>query len=217
MNMRKTHCIIIFLLISTLSFGQTRAITDDGDTIIVYENGTWKSVEKKPNPAFTAIGTVVTSTSIDETTNKKTIRTEEWRYMAVDSKKMSITGSMYKANDIYILSLIYSGDLGCLAKDESSLRIKLSNGYIIECVQISKNDCGRIQRGNFALVSKAQAELPDYMVIMENNLKLLATHDWEMMRLQGTKYFSDLYPNSYKSIKFPKQFFKQHISALDRQ
>jgi hypothetical protein len=205
------------MLISGISFGQTRAITDAGDTIIVYQNGTWTSVKKKSTPALLAIGTVVTSTAIDEITNKKTISTEEWRYMAVNSKKMSLSASMYKANDIYIISLIYSGDLGCLTKDESSLRIKLSNGYIIECVQISKNDCGRLQRGDFALVSEEQSKLSDYMTIMQDNKQLLATHDWEMMRLQGSKHYTDLYPNSYKSLKSPQQFFRQHLSALERQ
>jgi len=205
------------MLISGSSFGQTRAITDDGDTIIVYQNGTWKSVKKKPTPAFPAIGTVVTSTAIDQTTNSKTVSTEEWRYLAVDSKKMSISASMYKTNDVYIISLVYSGDLGCLTKDESSLKIKLSNGYIIECVQISKNNCGRIQRGDYVLVSAEQSKLPDYMTIMQNNKQLLATHDWEMMRLQGSKHYTDLYPNSYKSLRFPQQFFRQHLSALERQ
>ena len=216
--MRKTpYLIISLLLISTLSFSQTRAITDNGDTILVYENGTWEPTKKEISPIIPSLGTVKTSIEIDKITNQKIISTEQWRYLAIDSKSMSVTGSMYKKNGFYFISLIYSGDLGCLAKDESSLKIKLSNGYIIECYQLSKNECGRIQRGDFVVLSLEQSKAADYQTIMQNNIELLTSHDWEMMRLQGTKHFSDLYPNSYKALKFPKQFFKQHISALERQ
>ena len=175
----------ILILVSGMTYSQTRAVTEEGDTILIYKDGTWKPVEKKANLAFASIGTVTTSIEIDETTKSKTITTEQWRYLAVDSKSKSVTGSMYKKNGIYMISLIYSGNLGCLSKDESSLKIKLSNGFIIECVQISKSDCGSIQRGDFVLLSLDQSKLPDYMTIMQNNLQLLATHDWEMMRLQG--------------------------------
>ena len=159
--MRKTsHLIFFLLLISPLSFSQTRAITDDGDTIMVYENGTWEPIKKEISPMIPSLGTVKTSIEIDKVTNQKIISTEQWRYLAVDSKSMSITGSMYKKNGIYIISLVYSGDLGCLAKDESSLKIKLSSGYIIECAQISKNECGRIQRGDFVVLSLEQSKQP---------------------------------------------------------
>lgn len=111
--------------------------------------------------------------------------------------------------------LSYSGDIGCLSEYSSSIKIKLTNGDIIECSQISDTDCGDFPSANFIPLTKEQQKDPNYKEILAENLELLESFDWETIRLQGSKFYTDILPKPSKKILKPEQFFRQHLSAIN--
>ena len=88
-------------------------------------------------------------------------------------------------------------------------------GYFhIEFKQISGSDCGDFPRAIYWQLSEAQMNDPNYLDILNENIKLIETYDWEMIRITGSKYYSDIYPNQTKKINKPEQFFRQYLSAI---
>jgi len=209
--------LFIFCVFANESTGQVQAITELGDTILVFDNGTWKSVNGEIGLLIPVIGDVESTTKFNSKKNIITTTTEEWRYFGSDKKNVAISGSLKKVDDIYQISILYQGDLGCLLRDKSVLSIKLSNGQIIECIQISKSDCASIQKATFIPVSLTQLNKQGFHLMMNENIELLAAYNWEMMRIQGADRYADVYPSQTKKVQEPEQFFRQHLSALNRK
>ncbi|MCB0448009.1 MAG: hypothetical protein KDD03_10960, partial [Gelidibacter sp.] len=137
----KTAFFILTLILSLKSFGQIEAITEKGDTIYVYENGTWKD-KLKIKKTNLENSSVTVKVVVDEFTNKKTVSTESWTSFGVSSSKAKLSGSASYYNDgIYGITLTLSADLGCMSQQRSTMKVKLSNDEIIEFVQASKTDC----------------------------------------------------------------------------
>ncbi len=211
----KISILIILAVCLTLSLNaQTTAVTAKGDTILVYDNGTWKPVRTAVATAE-LIGSVSATVEVDEFNKSKKIQTESWTRFAENTLRNYISGSMLKVNDITVMLLSYSGDLGCLSEYNSTLKVKLTNGEIIEFSQISDTDCGDFPSANFIPITREQQKDPNFQEILEENLKLLANYDWETIRLNGSEYYTDLVPRTSNKISNPEQFFRQHLSAIN--
>ncbi|WP_139856659.1 hypothetical protein [Aequorivita sinensis] len=117
-----------FLLVSLLTlnaFGQINAITEKGDSIIIYSNGTWK--DKLPTVSAEPIDSNVNATvTVDEFSNKKSIKTENWLSFGVSKSKSKLSGyATYYNEGIYAVNLSISSDLGCMLQQDSTLKVKL--------------------------------------------------------------------------------------------
>ena len=213
----KTTLFILILLLSIKSFGQIEAITEKGDTIYVYENGTWKDKLKVKKTNLKGLN-VKTTIKVDEFTNKKTVSTESWTSFGISSSKAKLSGSAsFYNNGIYGVTLTLSADLGCMSQQRSTMKVKLSNDEIIEFIQASKTDCGSYIYANFIPVTKADLENKDYLKLMRDNVEILKEFDWVSIRIQGTEYYTDILPRKSKKIEKPEQFFRQHFSAIDNK
>ena len=213
----KNTLFILILLLSIKSFGQIEAITEKGDTIYVYENGTWKDKLKVKKTNLKGLN-VKTTIKVDEFTNKKTVSTESWTSFGISSSKAKLSGSAsFYNNGIYGVTLTLSADLGCMSQQRSTMKVKLSNDEIIEFIQASKTDCGSYIYANFIPVTKADLENKDYLKLMKDNVEILKEFDWVSIRIQGTEYYTDILPRKSKKIEKPEQFFRQHFSAIDNK
>lgn len=213
----KTTFFILTLILSLKSYGQIEAITEKGDTIYIYENGTWKNKLKIKKTNLEDLN-VNAKVVVDEFTNKKSVSTESWTSFGVSSSKARLSGSASYYNDgIYGVTLTLSADLGCMSQQSSTMKVKLSNDEIIEFVQASKTDCGKYIYATFVPVTKADLENKDYLKLMKDNVEILKEFDWVSIRIQGTEYYTDILPLESKKMEKPEQFFRQHFTAIDNK
>jgi len=214
--MKKT-LFILTLILSFKSFGQVEAITEKGDTIYVYANGTWKN-KLKPTKTDLLDLNVKAIVEVDEFTNKKTVSSESWRNFGTSTTKTKLSGSTsFYSNGIYGVTLTLSANLGCMSQQRSTMKVKLSNDEVIEFVQLSKTDCGSYINAIFIPIAKADFKNKNYLKLMKENVETLKEFDWVSMRIQGTEYYTDILPRKSKKMKKPEQFFRQHFTAIDNK
>ncbi|MAO09730.1 MAG: hypothetical protein CMC07_02260 [Flavobacteriaceae bacterium] len=214
-NMKKIT-IIAMILVSMGISAQEKAVTMKGDTIIVYENGTWEKINKVKK-VVDIEGTVEATVEIDEFSKSKKIRTETWTKFGKNKLGRTINGSLARVDDLTVFTISYSGDLGCLSEYSSTMKVKLTNGEIIEFSQISDSDCGDYPSARFIPLKKEQLKDPNYIDLLEDNLDILKQFDWETIRLQGTEYYTDIIPNVSRKMEKPEQFFRQHLISADKK
>ena len=213
--MKKILFILLTLTISIKTFGQIEAITAVGDTIIVNENGTWKKKDKLLKTNLNDISVKV-DVKVDEFTNKKTLQTETWSNFGVSTSKAFLSGSTSFYNDnIYAVTISLASDLGCMSEQNSTMKVKLSNGEIIDFIQVSKTDCGSYIYATFIPISQVDLTNKDYLKLIKDNIKTLKELDWVSIRIQGTEYYTDILPRKSNRIEKPEQFFRQHFTAID--
>lgn len=214
--MEKSILTIAFLLLSITFSAQIKAITEKGDTINVYENGTWIKFKLKSADVIIE-SNVKTTVTVDQFNKSKNISTENWGGFGEDILKKSISGSLMRVDDLTVFSIFYLGDLGCMSKYSTTMKVKLINGEIIEFCQISDTDCGDFVTVQFMPLTKDQLQDPNFKTLLSDNLKLLKQYDWETIRINGSKYYTDLTPSKSISLEKPEQFFRQHLIAADKE
>ena len=123
--MKKT-LIILTLILSFKNFGQVEAITEKGDTIYVYENGTWKNklIIKKTDLTDLTDLNVKVNVKVDEFTNKKTVSSESWLNFGTSTTKAKLSGkASFYSNGMYGVSMSLSVDLGCMSQNRSTMKV----------------------------------------------------------------------------------------------
>ena len=214
--MKKTITTITIILFSLQVSAQIEAITEKGDTIQIYENGTWEKLNQVEQ--VEQIETSVTATTtVDEFDKSKKITTESWTKFGKDNSGRIISGKLIRVDELTVFSISYSGDLGCFSEYSSTMKVKLANGEVIEFSQISDTDCGDYPTARFIPLTREQLKDPEYKDVMTDNMELLKNYDWETIRLNGSEYYTDISPNQSKKITNPEQFFRQHIIAADKE
>ncbi|QXP79040.1 MULTISPECIES: hypothetical protein [Winogradskyella] len=214
--MKKTITIITMILLSMGISAQEKAVTMKGDTIIVYENGTWEKINKVEK-VVDIESTVEATVEVDEFSKSKKTRTESWTKFGKNKLGKTINGSLIKVDDITVFTISYYGDLGCLSKYDSTMKVKLTNGEIIEFSQISDTDCGDYPTASFIPITKEQTKDPNFKDLLADNIEILKQFDWETIRIQGTKYYTDIIPNVSRKMEKPEQFFRQHLISADKK
>lgn len=214
--MKKTILMGILLSCSIIISAQIKAVTENGDTINVYENGTWEMLIN--NVDIVEIeSTVEANVTVDEFDNNKIISTENWVYFGSNTLNKKISGSLLKVNDMSVFIITYYGDLGCFSEYSTTMKVKLSNGTVIEFSQISDTDCGDSPTARFIPLTREELKNPDYQIILDENIEQLKNYDWVTIRLTGSEYYTDITPLKTKKIENPEQFFRQHIIAAENK
>jgi len=212
----KKIALILINLVFIINFGsaQIKAVTEKGDTISVYENGTWEKFIS--NKAVTYIESNVKATvEVDEFEKTKKITTETWKSFGKNTLNKTIYGSLFRLDDLTVFTILYTGDLGCLSQHSSTMKVKLTNGQIIEFSQISDTKCGDFTSAKFIPLTREQLKIADYKTLLNENLEILKQFDWETIRIHGSEYYTDITPNPSKKMLHPEQFFRQHIISAD--
>lgn len=212
----KKILILTILSISTQVFAQGIAVTQKGDTINVYENGTWEKINQVEKIVATKIN-VEATVEVDEFNNSKKIRTSNWSKFGRNKLGKSISGNLIRVNDLTVFSISYSGDLGCMSEYNTTMKVKLANGEIIEFSQISDTDCGDFPTVRFIPLKKKQLKDPNLKTLMAENLDLLKQYNWVTIRINGSEYYTDITPSVTRKIENPEQYFRQHLIAADKK
>ncbi len=215
-KMKKLFTIITILSISIQASAQIKAVTEKGDTINVYDNGTWEKLNKVKKIADIE-STVEATVEVDEFDKSKKIRTESWSKFGKNKLGRTISGSLIRVDDLTVFSISYSGDLGCMSEYSTTMKVKLTNGEIVEFSQISDTDCGDYPTARFIPLKKEQLKDPNLKNLMADNLDLLKQYDWETIRINGSEYYTDIIPNPSRRMEKPEQFFRQHLITADKK
>jgi len=212
----KIQFLITFLFACFLNtIAQNKAITENGDTILIYKNGTWENICKQDIKKEYLNSDIKTTVEVDEFSNKKIVKTANWKLFGKDKNNNELTGNIIKEDNVYLINLTYFGYLGCLSEHSSSILIKLTNNEIIECTQVSNTECGKKPTVRFIPVSNEILNSDEWINIMKHNVELLKSYNWVTIRINGSKYYTDIKPNNSGHIENPEQFFRLHLVAVD--
>jgi len=212
--MMKKIVITLLLFCFYTTHAQITAITEKGDTILVFENGTW-SESKTLETVTPIVSNVKVDVEVDEFSGDKKCTTKRWYKFGINNLKYTISGWLFKKTDVIVFYIQYSDELGCFSQARSKMLVKLTNGEVIEFTQITDTECGENEIVGFIPVSKDEMKEGDYKELMKERIKTLKEYDWETIRLHGTEYYTDIKPNTTNSIDNPEQFFRQHIIAIE--
>lgn len=218
-----TFFVLIFIVAQV--HAQVKAVTENGDTILVYDNGTWE-MNRKPHESVAIETTVKASVSVDEFSKHKRIETETWFSFGKYDAGRKINGQVVLVADpnngvlseLYSVMITVSGMTGCLSKNSSTMQVKLSNGEVVEFIQVTSTECGDNPSVGFVPANLAELDNPEmFLQKMNNNLDLLRQYDWETIRIRGTKGYIDFKPNPTQKAPNPEQFFRQHLVAAQNK
>ena len=162
------------------------------------------------------LNTVKATIEVDQFDKTKIITTDNWLNFGIDKLDHHISGNLISVDDLTVFAITYDGNLGCMAEHSTTLKVKLTNGKIIEFSQISNTDCGRNASAKFMPFKKKQIKDPNFKNLMIENLTLLEQYDWEVIRIKGSEHQIDIKPNLSSEIEKPEQFFRQHLIAADQ-
>ncbi len=215
--MKKQILILTLIILTNICNGQIKAVTEKGDTIYVFDNGTWKSELVKKVSSLNNIS-VKANVKIDDFSGDRSISTEMWNSFGVNSSRAKLSGmASYYKDGIYAITLSISSNLGCMSQQRSTLKVKLSNGEVIDFIQVSKTDCSNYVVASFIPISEAEIKNTNLKSLIKDNVDLLREYDWVSMRIQGTEYYTDIKPRKSKKIENPEQFFRQHLTAINNE
>ncbi len=170
----------------------------------------------KTTKASKILNTVKATIEVDQFDKTKIITTDNWLNFGIDKLDHHISGNLISVDDLTVFAITYDGNLGCMAEHSTTLKVKLTNGKIIEFSQISNTDCGRNASAKFMPLKKEQIKDPNFKNLMIENLTLLEQYDWEAIRIKGSEHQIDIKPNLSSEIEKPEQFFRQHLIAADQ-
>lgn len=218
MIMKKAITTSLLFFIAYLASAQTIAVTENGDTITIYDNGTWEPLKSKPITKEIRT-TVEVVTEVDEFEKTKKTTSEPWTQFGENTNNNRISGRLFRVDDITLFIISYSsGNLGCLSEYDSTMKVKLTNGDIVEFSQLSTTDCGDNPSARFIPIARENLENPKYIELLNENIELLKKYDWVSIRLTGSEKYTDLTPNTSRiGEKNAEQFFRQHIIAADNE
>jgi hypothetical protein len=171
------------------------------------------------NPLFAQKDSVKTTVSEDKFNGTKSVNTEIWQDFGKGTSRNLLSGMIQKQDktDVIFFKIFFTGNLGCLVQNSSTLSVKLSNDEIIEFTQLSNTDCSNTPTPVFVPLKESELNLPEeiYNQIARDNIEQLKKYEWSIIRLSGSEYYSNIEPNPTRRINNPEQFFIKHLEAIE--
>ena len=206
--MKTKILILLSIIIASASEGDMNLTTPDGRVIILHEDGTW---EYKPVTNLVPIewntNCKYTKNKIDDFSGEKMRVTKSIFLGKSDIKKKlyfyysSISDE--NGNTIF-LNFTGFGDLGCLTPTSSKVILKFEDDEMLELKYIGKTDCSNDPDLSTVIFSDDSAV--QRLLISEDELLKFQTMRVEMIRIHGSKYYSDMYIDYDKQHELAKQF-----------
>ena len=163
---------------------------------------------------------VNTTFKVDEFDGKKSYNTERWVRFAQDQTRATLSAFLLLADDgIISLVVYYTSDLGCLSEGRSTIQVKLANDEVVEFTQFSRTDCSNSPSAFFLPLVSDEYEgltVDELKVLAAERYAMLKEHDWVMIRLRGTEYYTDLKPLKSRNIEYPERFFRAHLASIEK-
>lgn len=159
--------------------------------------------------------TVIVKEIKDEFTNESIILTDSWNRFGKSKISNYLTGNIRSNKGFTIFVFQFNADLGCLIKESSTIKIKLENDNFIDMIYFSETECNDRISGIFIPLKKEELTNPDFRDIVIDNLNKLKESPWKMIRIEGSRFYVDIYPNTTNNLDKPQNFFIDHITALD--
>jgi len=168
--------------------------TQAGKIVILHDNGTWefKKIEKIDTSKID-VNCDYYKNEVDAFSGDENKWIKEIKFGKTNlgkTVKFQFRASNKKNGKIIALLLTGFGDLGCLSQNSSNAKLKFSDGEFIELTHFGDIDCGDDLQFMSFLYSDNDA-LSDHMLSEENWVKL-NTMKMEMIRIQGTEYYTDV-------------------------
>ena len=209
-----------FLLVGC-SFAQETLIRSNGDSIIVFDDGTWKplveqlAIEKN----IQLIGNIDAERIEDAITGDVRIQTPNWWQFGKSEIGGNLSGNLIFLQNMLVWDVTINSDLGCLSEYSSKILVKLADDSIVEFSQLSDTDCSDSASARFIALTRDELK-GDNIDIIESlsseRMEQLLSLEWKMIRVHGSEYYSDYFPNSTRNSD-ASQFFMQHISAIKKK
>ena len=177
--------VIFFFCISNIN-AQTKAITDNGDQVILYQNGTWKY--------------------IDEFKNKDSIiQTNPTLYIKPDSATFLIKSKINHLG-VYINPSIWTFKKA-VANANAEYELEQKNGANIQAIIINEKISLSLEALKNIVVKNARENFPDYHILKEefrtvNGLRLLYTESVGTISEIKFRFFGYYYSDSTSTLQF---------------
>lgn len=162
---------------------------------------------------------VKTTVEVDEFDNSKTFTTERWSRFAQDEARGTLSAMLLLVDEgVISLGVFYTKDLGCLSQNRSTLEVKLANGEVVEFTQFSRTDCSNSPSAFFIPVGADELKslsVEEVKTLVAERYAAMKEHDWSIIRLRGTNYYTDLKPLQSRTVERPEQFFRLHLTSIE--
>lgn len=120
-----------------------------------------------------------------------------------------------REDSVYWFGLHFRFKFCCLSQYDGKVLIKLTNGTIIECLQVTNTDCSDYPSAMY-IPLKREGEEFDITAFKRANVNWdkLSNTPIEQIRVYGSEYYQDFIPNP-KFTEFPAQnILIEHLKAL---
>lgn len=205
--------LILGMLFSANIIAQNLAITDKGDTVVLYQDGTWSMVEKHSMSMLT--DAEIRTTKVDPFTGKKSSVTKTWMNIG-NFDQGKLFGNTSCVDSVYAFNVGFTNYVGCLQEFKSSIQVKLENNEIVELLQVSPSNCSSFPTATFLPIPKSSDKSDEIRNYQYDQLNKLAKFDWILIKVMTES--EEIIIEPVKSNKHQGQlFFKQHLQALEYQ
>ncbi|MEQ8927773.1 MAG: hypothetical protein RLO81_18295 [Fulvivirga sp.] len=204
---------VVFALIVFAVNSQTIAVTDKGDTVILYQDGTWSLTQSHKSSSESNVE--IRTTKIDPFTGKKSSVTKTWMNIG-EFDQGNFFGNTSCVDSVYAFNLGFTNYIGCLEKFKSTIQIQLTNKEVIELLQVSPTNCSSFATATFIPVNKGAIKSDEIQNYQYDQLNKLASTSWNLIRVNTET--QEVLIKPVKSANYQgHSFFIEHLKALDYQ
>ena len=118
-------------------------------------------------------------------------------------------------NDYCFYEFTISNNIGCLSEYEGRALIKLTDGTIIEGIQIGSTDCSAPLSARYIPITREESKSDEGIELMKERIEVLKATPIETIRIYGTKGKADFKPNSAFRKFDAKEALIYHLKAVE--
>ena len=189
--------LITIILIALVGFAYSQDIeikTDSGKIVILHDNGTWEyKLVEKINADSLDINCEYYKNEIDDFSGDEKIWTKTMTFGETQTghkTKFQLRATKSKGNTVIAISFTRFGDIGCVSQMSSTAKLKFSDGEFIELTHFGNTDCGDYLEF-MSILHSSDGALGELIITEEDWVKF-NTMKIEMIRIQGSEYYTDV-------------------------
>tara|TARA_B100000315_G_scaffold8824_1_gene8693 strand:+ start:74 stop:706 length:633 start_codon:yes stop_codon:yes gene_type:complete len=192
--MKKLIIIILFTFVGFAYSQDVEVKTGSGKIVILHDNGTWEyKIIEKINTENLDINCDYYKNEIDDFTGDEKLWTKSIKFGKTklgSNVKFQFRATKSKGNNIIAISFTGFGDIGCVSQMSSTAKLKFSDGEFIELTHFGNTDCGDYLE--FMSILHSSDDALGELIIDEEDWEKFNTLKIEMIRIQGSEYYTDV-------------------------
>ena len=210
--MTKALIIILSFTIGIIFSNDIELKTSDGKIVILHDNGTWEyKIVEKLDISNIDVDCKYKKNEIDDFSGDKKLWTKAIKFGQTKlGHKTTFQLRANKSKDGNMIALAFDkfGDLGCMSQMRSNVKLKFSDGEMMELTHHSSTECR--DGAEFMSIIYGDSEAMQELAMSEEDYEKLKTMKIEMIRIQGTEYYTDV------TIDEDKQdYFIKYITCVE--